>query len=87
MFPPIVVLIVVAATLILLGFLRLYVSHRRAEIEGKQAITIPPKRRERRLRKRRLRADRRTCIRLDPDRRQSEGRRGSDQWEGVRARF
>jgi hypothetical protein len=84
---PVEFFIVVAATLIFVGFVRLYVGHRRAEIENKQAITIPPKRRERRLRKRRLRTDRRACIRLDPDRRQSGGRRGSDQWEGSRARF
>lgn len=79
--------IVIAATLIFVGFLRVYASHKRTEIESKQAITIPPKRRERRLRKRRLRADRRACIRLDADRRQHGGRRGADQWEGSRARF
>ncbi len=87
MLPPVEFFIVVTATLILLGFVRLYVSHRRTEIESKRAITIPPKRRERRLRKRRLRADRRECIRLDPDRRHNGGRRKSDQWEGIRARF
>ena len=84
---PVEFFIVVAATLIFVGFLRLYASHRRAEIESKQVITIPPKRRERRLRKRRLRTDRRSCIRLDADRRQNGGRRGSDRWEGSRARF
>ena len=84
---PVVLFIVVAATLIFLGFMRLYASHKRAEIESKQAITIPPKRRERRLRKRRLRTDRRACIRLESDRRQDGGRRRPDQWEGYRGRF
>ena len=84
---PVELLIVAAATLIFLGFVRFYVSHRRAEIESKQAITIPPRRQERRLRKRRFQTDRRACIRLEPDRRQSGGRRRSDQWEGCRARF
>ncbi len=79
---PVELLIVVAATLIFLGFVRLYASHRRAEIESKQAITIPPKRRERRLR-----PDRRACIRLESDRRQNGGRRRPYQWEGYRARF
>ncbi len=84
---PVEWLIVAAATLIFLGSVRLYASHRRAEMESKQAITIAPKRPERRLRKRRLRTDRRACIRLESDRRQSGGRRRSDQWEGYRARF
>ncbi len=84
---PVEFFIVVAATLIFVGFLRLYASHRRAEIESKQVITIPPKRRERRLRKRRVWTDRRACVRVDPDRRDSGGRRGADQWEGSRARF
>jgi hypothetical protein len=87
MLPPVEFFIVAAATLIFVGFVRLYISHRRAEIESKQAITIPPKRRERRLRKRRVWADRRTCVRVDPDRRTSGGRRGADQWEGSRVRF
>lgn len=87
MLPPVEFFIVAAATLIFLGFVRLYISHRRTQYESKPAITIPPKRRERRLRKRRLRTDRRECIRLDPDRRQDGGRRGADQWEGSRARF
>ncbi len=84
---PVELIIVAGATLIFVGFVRLYASHKRAEIESKQAITIPPKRREKRLRKRRLRTDRRACIRLESDRRQDGGRRGSDQWEGYRARF
>ena len=87
MLPPVEFFIVAAATLIFLGFVRLYVIHRRTEIEGKQAITVPPRRRERRLRKRRVRADRREYIRLDADRRQDGGRRKADQWEGYRARF
>jgi|LKGT01.1.fsa_nt_gi hypothetical protein len=84
---PVEWLIVAAATLIFLGSVRLYASHRRAEMESKQAITLPPKRPERRLRNRRLRTDRRACIRLESDRRQNGGRRRSDQWEGYRARF
>ena len=87
MLPPVEFFIVAAATLILVGFVRLYASHRRAEIESKQAITIPPKRRERRLRKRRLRTDRRACIRLESDGREDGGRRRPDQWEGYRGRF
>ena len=79
---PVEWLIVAAATLIFLGSVRLYASHRRAEMESKQAITLPPKRPNRPLRNRRLRTDPRAVIALDSASRRNRGRRGPDHGEG-----
>ncbi|MFQ5757650.1 MAG: hypothetical protein ACE5H7_16350 [Acidiferrobacterales bacterium] len=71
------------AALVTLAFFARVLLPRRVSANGRKIvpITVTQRRRERRLRCRRMMADRRADVRDDPDRRYGPGRRPADQWD------
>lgn len=62
-----------------------WAAHKRAISNGNK--TAAQRRRERRLRKRRMLLDRRNMVRLEGDRRSLTGRRGEDLWDDPHTKF